>query len=87
MHFLTLFLFSSSFVFFHKGESDPYVTLPLFSQWKPVFLALSYSMWCVYFNALREILISMVGVAYTSVLRGGKCMQFFSMFGFLKNGT
>ena len=23
--------------FFHKGESNPFVTFPRFSQWKPVF--------------------------------------------------
>ena len=62
MFFFLFFVF-----FFHKGESDPYVTLPLFSQWQLVFLALSYSLLCVSFNALRAMLISVVGVAYTSV--------------------
>ena len=67
MHFFTLYSFRSVFVFFIK-ESLTLLSHSLYPlNGNQYFFALSYSLWFVSFNALRAMLISVVGVAYTSV--------------------
>ena len=60
MHFFTFYSFRSVFVFFIK-ESLTLLSHSLFSPNGNQF-SLSYSLWCVSFNALREMLIFVVGV-------------------------